>query len=124
MGSVLSKQGQIISSEFAMSLILVVATLTCMSLYFRRAVQGRIRDARNYMVAEVRSRAAGQYTGNLWGEYEPYTLDEQSKVIHVSDYNAYDYGNGMYHSQKTFVTSEDYAQASKIGKVAAPAQAR
>lgn len=58
--------------EYAVVIAMVLAVLTAMTVYFKRVLQGRIYDVRNYMVNEVRTRTEGEYSGNLYLGYEPY----------------------------------------------------
>jgi len=61
--------------------------IVAMTVYFRRAVQGRIVDARTYMVKQTidaaRSTDATFY-GNLHIEYEPYYGNTESSVTRDS----------------------------------------
>ena len=61
--------------QYSLMFFLVIALVTVMSTYVRRAVQGRIKDAKTFMFLT----ANGAYTdpnNNLYGElrgaYEPY----------------------------------------------------
>jgi hypothetical protein len=51
-----------------------------MTLYLKRAIQGRYRDARKAMSDVIATRAAGQYIGNFYIEYEPYYLNTTAVV--------------------------------------------
>lgn len=62
------KSGQGIAVEYVITFFLVAAVLSGMSLYFRRVIQGRIRDATRYAVHTVRQ----VYPGELYYQYEPY----------------------------------------------------
>lgn len=82
---------QAVMGEYVMVIFLVLAVLMAMMVYFRRAVQARIHDARDYMVTEVRARTMGVFDGNLYREYEPYygntsatvfrSVDDESRVL-------------------------------------------
>ena len=66
--------------EYTMLFFLVVGTITGMSIFFKRGVQARMRDARNFMFLTVQNRAQNYYDGNLYAEYEPYYANTQSLV--------------------------------------------
>ena len=64
-------QGQAV--EYAVVFFLVVAVVAGMSTYVKRAVQARIRGARNYMFVQVNGVYNQYYVnGLLRAEYEPY----------------------------------------------------
>lgn len=66
--SLRKNKGQGIAVEYVLTFFVVAAVVSGMSIYFRRTVQGRIRDAREYMVRTVQ----GEYSGTLYSQYEPY----------------------------------------------------
>lgn len=79
-------RGQAIVGEFALVIFMILATIVAMTVYFKRGVQARIYDARNYMVEEVRSRTAGSYDGPVLTEYEPYYVNTDATITrNVSD---------------------------------------
>ncbi len=80
-----NKHAQAVSGEYVMVLFLVMGAITAMTVYFKRSVQGRIHDARNYMVTEVRGRTQGYYAGNLYLQYEPYYVKTSSNIARTSD---------------------------------------
>lgn len=67
-------------SEYTVTIFVVILAVVGMTVYFKRAIQGKIFDAQIYMVNEVRDRTAGQYTGNLYYAYEPYYVQTNSIV--------------------------------------------
>lgn len=89
--SLRNKNAQAVMGEYVLVIFLVMAVLTAMTIYFKRAVQARIHDARDYMVSEVRVRTAGSFDGNLYKEYEPYygntvatvfrSMDDQTMIL-------------------------------------------
>lgn len=98
------KNGQMIASEYVITLFIVVAVITGMSVYFRRAVQGRIRDAHNSMLNIVQERIGTAYTGNdVYIQYEPYYRNTDSTSV-VSNNNqkqvlpTYPLSSGLYRS--------------------------
>lgn len=67
-----NNRAQAISAEYVLVFFLVLAILASMGIYFRRAIQARIYDARTTMVRTVRDRVGDHYTGNFYFAYEPY----------------------------------------------------
>jgi hypothetical protein len=60
--------GQATMTEYLVVFFLVIGAIVSMSVYVQRALQGRIRDARVYMINE----AAQAHQGPIYYEYEPY----------------------------------------------------
>jgi hypothetical protein len=79
-----NQRAQIIAGEYVVIIFIVVAMMTAMGTYVKRALQGRIRDARKYMVQTVWDRTVTDegrlYNGPLWRGYEPYYVDTNSAV--------------------------------------------
>ena len=74
-------KGQMVASEYVIVLALAAAAITAMGVYFRRAVQARIRDANVEMIDIVRQRTNGTYQGtNVWVQYEPYYTNTESTI--------------------------------------------
>lgn len=75
------KKAQTIMGEYLLIFFLIIGVATAMTIYFRRVVQARIRDARVTMIDIVRSRTnvlvngKPAYAGPLFYEYEPYYLN-------------------------------------------------
>lgn len=85
----LGRRGQMIAAEYVIVLFVVVAVISGMSMYFRRAVQGRIRDAHNSVLNIVKQRVGAAYTGNqVYIQYEPYFRVQDTDNI-VSNNNTY-----------------------------------
>jgi len=80
-----NRNAQAVMGEYVVVIFLVMAVLTGMTVYFKRAVQARIYDARNYMIGEVRVRTAGLFNGNLYKEYEPYYANVASTLYRTMD---------------------------------------
>lgn len=78
-----NKKAQAVMGEYVVVIFLVMAVLTGMTVYFKRALQARIHDARDYMIGEVRTRTAGQFNGNLYKEYEPYYSNSASQIYRL-----------------------------------------
>ncbi len=77
------KKGQATASEYVLMFFIGVTIAVAMTVYFKRAVQARIWDARNYMIKEVHNAAlAGNATfyTNMHIEYEPYYGQSNSVV--------------------------------------------
>ena len=77
--------------EYVFMLVLVVAAVSAMSVYVRRALQAKIYDARGAMI----ERVAGAYNSSPYApvttfsnEYEPYYL--QTNTTGISDYQDQD----------------------------------
>ena len=69
-------RGQTTAMEYVMMFFLVSAMMAAMSLYVKRAVQGRMRDARRYMILQVNEVYTGNIAlSNLTLGYEPYYLN-------------------------------------------------
>jgi len=76
-----NRRGQAFFVQHSMTLFLVVACVAAMAVMVKRAVQARIKQARDYSLREVRLiHADAQYNiqGSLWSEYEPYYLESRS----------------------------------------------
>ena len=75
-----NKNAQAVMGEYVLVIFLVMAVLSAMTFYIRRAVHARIHDARDYMVREVRGRTAGAFNGDLYKEYEPYYGNTAARI--------------------------------------------
>jgi hypothetical protein len=80
-----NRNGQAIIGEYAVVIAMVLSAIVAMTVYFKRAVQARIYDARNYMVNEVGTRTAGEYNGDLYYGYEPYYVDSAANVQRIAN---------------------------------------
>lgn len=80
-----NNNAQAVMGEYVLVFFLVMTVMVSMTIYFKRAVQARIYDARNYMVGEVRTRTQGQFDGNLYKWYEPYYANTQAVVTRSMD---------------------------------------
>jgi len=78
--SINNKRAQATVGEYALSIFLVLAVMSAMTIYFKRGIQARIHDARDFMVNDVRARTAGSYDGDLYLHYEPYYTDTDATV--------------------------------------------
>lgn len=67
--------------EYVLVFFVVIGMATVMTIYFKRALQARIFDARNTMLNTVLNRTQGYYTGNILIGYEPYYGNTVSTII-------------------------------------------
>ena len=63
-------------SEYAITFFLIVAVISAMSVFVKRALQGRIFEARNAMIRTV--NAVSPVAVPL--EYEPYYVETRSEI--------------------------------------------
>ena len=83
-----TKRAQAVMGEYVVVIFLVVTVIGAMTIFFKRAVQARIHDARDYMVKEVRNRTKGEFDGNLYFEYEPYYVNTYvPEIVRDARYN-------------------------------------
>lgn len=75
-----NRKAQAVMGEYVVVIAMVVAVIVAMTIYFKRSIQSRIHDARDYMVREVRTRTAGDFAGDLYTGYEPYYGNTISQV--------------------------------------------
>ncbi len=80
-----NRKAQAVMGEYAVLIALVMAVIVAMTVYFKRAVQARIHDARDYMVSEVRTRTTGYFSDNLYAGYEPYYGNTISTIFRDTD---------------------------------------
>ena len=73
------KTAQVVMGEYLVTFFLVTAVISGMAIYFKRTIQGRIHDSRDFMVNYVRSETSAlgtdgnpYYSGELNIAYEPY----------------------------------------------------
>ena len=67
-----NNKAQTTLSEYVLVSFVVMAAMASMMIYFKRAAQAKIYDARQAMLNIVYTEAQGYYTGNIYTEYEPY----------------------------------------------------
>ena len=74
-----SRKAQVVMGEYALLIVLTVFAITGMTVFFKRVLQARIRDARWAMQKMVRNSYDGTahqttdiFDGTIWLEYEPY----------------------------------------------------
>lgn len=84
-----TNKAQAVLGEYVLVLFLVAGMITAMGIYFRRAIQARIFDARTTMLNTVIQRAQPYYPQDLSNEirvgYEPYYGNVASTVGYRTD---------------------------------------
>ena len=81
-----NKKAQVNVAEYTILIVIVVSMVTAMSVYFRRTVQARIREARIYMYQTAHNETKGLVIGNFTHnghfriEYEPYYQNTTSFI--------------------------------------------
>lgn len=86
-------KGQGLTVQYTLTFFFVVAIIMTMMMYFKRTLQGRIRDATYYMVDSVNVVFNGQqtgivnpgYMGQVYVQYEPYYLQTRLERIATDD---------------------------------------
>lgn len=77
-----SRRGQGSMIEYAVLFFIVIAAITAMSTYAKRAVQARVRSARNYMGIQVNGVYGAIYPNrDLLIQYEPYYVHTASDKV-------------------------------------------
>ena len=70
-----------VAAEYVLVFFVVIAVISGMSAYFRRALQAKVRDAHYSMINTVRNKVGGAYTGtNVYVQYEPYYTNSTALV--------------------------------------------
>jgi len=77
-----STKGQINAAEYVVVISLVAASVMGMTVFFRRALQARLNDARHYAVDYVDEHGGGDYVGEVLPEYEVYYTNSVSFLNH------------------------------------------
>ncbi len=81
-----NERAQAFASEYVLTFFLITGVMTSMTVYFKRAMQARIYDARNEMLNMVTSRVtSADAIGNLYIEYEPYYANTSSTIFREID---------------------------------------
>jgi hypothetical protein len=75
-----TKTAQASFGEYSLIFAIVLAMMVAMGVYFRRAFQGRMFDARNHIVNSVRDIAGSNYVNGLVLAYEPYYTNTSSTL--------------------------------------------
>ena len=69
--SLKNSRGQGMTVQYSLTFFFVVAVTIAITVYFKRTLQGRIRDATMYMASTVHN----VYSGNMVAQYEPYYIE-------------------------------------------------
>ena len=80
-----NKKGQAPISEYALIFAVILGMLLSIGVYFKRAVQARIKDTNAHMVETVRAQGGLDMVGPVKAQYEPYYLESSSDVNRSSD---------------------------------------
>lgn len=67
-------------TEYMVMIFIVVGVMTSMSAFIKRALQGRIYDARNFSVNLIKEQTEGKYDGPIYYAYEPYYANSTSFI--------------------------------------------
>jgi hypothetical protein len=115
------KKAQAVIGEYLLIFFLVIAMITAMSIYIRRTLQGRMRDARETMVQIVIDRAGNVANGTVYREYEPYYLNSDTTVTRTAVMRDSLYGGGgTGFNRKSY---DDTTAVRTISQTAAPRDA-
>ena len=79
----MNNKGQSIIAEYSMIVFIVIAALVAMTSFVQRTFQGRIHDARNYLINSVNTACDSNCqaaSGGVRYEYEPYYMQTYSLV--------------------------------------------
>ena len=109
-----NNRAQAISSEYVMVFFIVIAVSTAMTIYFKRSIQARMRDARMYMVKEIITRTNGvNFVGNgIWVEYEPYYTHQIAQTDRFASVNTFllpslPASSGIFRQNPDIITSTE-----------------
>ena len=83
-----NRKGQGMAVEYAITFFLVMAVLTSMSLYVRRLLQARARDALRFMAITVNK----QHSEDGYFQYEPYYANMESVRVERSQETMEEFG--------------------------------
>src|SRR3569623_1292015 len=90
-----NRKGTATLAEYSITILLVVAALTAMTTYVKRALQAKMRDARHYMIetattgCEVNCRNAAHIAegSTIAQQYEPYYTQSSAGISLDSETN-------------------------------------
>ena len=81
-------------AEYAFVIVIIVAVISAMAVYVRRALQARIWDARNSMIQTIVNNYNGVANYTILNEYEPYYSQAESEAVNDSGERASLLGGG------------------------------
>ena len=76
-----NNKGQGLTIQYALTFFFVIIIISGMTIYFKRTLQGRIRDATVYMAKTVHN----VYQGNVYVQYEPYYVETHAERTTAAD---------------------------------------
>lgn len=79
-----NKKAQAVMGEYVMTFFLIIAVMTTMTVFLKRTLQGRIREAKGEMRNIVATRSGGIFTGEIHTQYEPYYVNTVATVDRFS----------------------------------------
>ena len=72
------------TGEYAIMIFVIIIAISSMTIFIKRALLGRIRDARNYMISTVNATYTATRSGStpevVSFEYEPYYAQTNSLI--------------------------------------------
>lgn len=86
--------------EYVLIFFIVASMMGAMVIYFRRTIQARMFDARNYSVRLAKEISNGYYNGSWYRGYEPYYANTATIVGRDSSENVSLFGTGSSTYQK------------------------
>ncbi len=122
-----------ITGEYVLTLFIVVGAITALTVYVKRGLQGRIRDAGQATIQTIRDYSyldlgtpqgdiVRTFNGILWKQYEPYYGNRLSQV-HVLEDNVKQLlpgaTSGIYRE-----TLDERTMATTVSSQAPPGQAQ
>jgi len=75
-----NQRAQVVAGEYVLVFFIVASAIGAITVYFRRAMQAKIYDARAALVNMVEERTAEYYNGDIFQEYEPYYVDKKTYI--------------------------------------------
>ena len=81
-------------AEYAFVIVIIVAVISAMAVYVRRALQARIWDARNSMIQAIANNYNGVANYTILNEYEPYYSQAETEAVNDSGERASLLGGG------------------------------
>ncbi len=106
-----SEKGQIISGEYVVASVLMIAALVSMSVYFRRALQARVHDTQLYAINEASTALYGSGGNKIPPQYEPYYTKSYAQIDSYQRDNSFFFNGGMVN--KTINTEQGMTVFSK-----------
>lgn len=75
--------GQVFA-EYAFVMVIIVSVISVMTIYIQRALQARIRDARNTVIKTIANNYNGVANYTIFYEYEPYYTQATTEAVNDS----------------------------------------